>query len=345
MDGFPDVFGGNAMFSTTSLTQAINIVPNMYGRTQELGIFGEPKGIATTSVTIEMKNGVLNLLSTKERGAPAAANVSGKRSAISFLVPHIPLDEQIKVEDFQGVRMFGRENELETLETKMLERQESMAQKHMITWEYHRMGALSGQILDADGSVIHDLFDAFGVTQKVVDFKLGTSSTDVRLKCFEVTRHIRKQLLGEVMTGVHALASEEWMDEFISHPSVSEAYKYYAGTQDVMRGDVRDGFKFGGITFEEYNGEASVLNSDGTTTQRRFVPAGDVRFFPTGTQTTFSQNCAPADFVEAANTIGLPLYMKAEPGKMNRWIDVHAQSNPLFLCNRPALRVRGHSSD
>jgi hypothetical protein len=317
----------------------------MYGRTQELGIFGEPKGIATTSVVIEMKNGVLNLLSSKERGAPADANTAAKRSAISFVVPHIPLDDQIKAEDFQGVRMFGSQNQLETLESVMMDRQETMARKHYITWEYHRMGALSGVVLDADGSTIHNLFDAFGVTQKVVDFVLGTDGTDVRTKCFEVSRHIQDNLLGEVMTGVHALASPTWFDEFVKHPSVSEAFKYYQATDDVMRGDVRGGFKFAGITFEEYRGQASFLNSDGTTSQRLFVPDGDVRFFPTGTQSTFTHNCAPGDFVETANTIGLPLYMKADPGKMNRWIDVHVQSNPLFLCNRPALLVRGHSSN
>jgi hypothetical protein len=345
MDGFPDVFGGSAMFSTTSLTQAINVIPNMYGRTQELGIFGAPKGIPTTSVVLEQRNGVLHLLSTKERGTPANGNVAAKRSALSFMVPHIPLDEVIKAEDFQGVRMFGSQNQLETLQNVMLDRQESMAQKHYITWEYHRMGALSGKILDADGSTLHDLFTAFGVSQKVVDFVLGTEGTSVQEKCLEVTGHIEDNLQGEVMDGVHALCSPTWFNKFIKHPSVREAFKYYSSVQEPLRTDPRKSFPFAGITFEEYRGKASFLNADGTTSQRLFVPDGDVRFFPTGTQNTFTHTCAPADFVETANTIGLPLYMKAEPGDMNRWIDLHAQSNPLFLCNRPALLVRGHSSD
>jgi len=42
----------------------------------------------------------------------------------------------------------------------------------------------------------------FGITQKSVDFALGTDSTDIDAKINEVLRHIEDNLLGEVMTGV-----------------------------------------------------------------------------------------------------------------------------------------------
>jgi hypothetical protein len=345
MDLTPDMFGPNGLFSTTSLTNAINVIPNEYGRLQEIGLFGEPRGIATTTVVIERRHGKLNLLSTKTRGEPAPANERGKRDAISFVVPHIPLDDILKAEDFQGVRRFGSANEMETLQQKAMEIQESMAKKHFITWEFHRIGAMSGKVLDADGSVIHDFFETFGIAQKVVDFKLGTAGTAVRTKCLEVSRHIEDNLLGETMTGVRGMSSPEFFDKLIEHESVKDAFMYHSEATDKLGGDPRKGFKFGGITFEEYRGSAGALNSDGTTTTRRFIAAGDCRFFPEGTQETFTHHCAPGDFVETANTLGLPLYQKAEPGKMNRWIDFHAQSNPLFLCLRPEILVRGHSSD
>jgi hypothetical protein len=41
------------------------------------------------------------------------------------------------------------------------------------------MGALKGVILDADGSVIYDLFDEFGITPAVIGFDLGNANSNV----------------------------------------------------------------------------------------------------------------------------------------------------------------------
>ena len=51
-------------FSLTQLSQAINVLPNMYGRANELGLFAW-RAQTTPSVTIEMSNGVLTLVLAK----------------------------------------------------------------------------------------------------------------------------------------------------------------------------------------------------------------------------------------------------------------------------------------
>jgi hypothetical protein len=61
-----DAFSGNA-FRMSSLAEAINVVPNTYGRVRELGLF-RAKSLPTTTFYIEFKNGVLNLLNTSPRG-------------------------------------------------------------------------------------------------------------------------------------------------------------------------------------------------------------------------------------------------------------------------------------
>ncbi len=65
-----------------------------------------------------------------------------------------------------------------------------MRNKHAITLEHLRMGALKGIILDADGSELLNLYNEFEITPKVVNFALGTATTDVKRKCLEVLRHI-----------------------------------------------------------------------------------------------------------------------------------------------------------
>ena len=48
-----------------------------------------------------------------------------------------------------------------------------MRRKHAITLENLRVGAIKGQVLDADGSLIVDYFQEFGVTPAQFDFTFG----------------------------------------------------------------------------------------------------------------------------------------------------------------------------
>ena len=59
------------------------------------------------------------------------------------------------------------------------------------------------------------------------------------------------------------------------------------------------------------------------------------------TRDLFRTYFAPADFNETANTLGLPLYAKQAPRKFERGTDLHVQSNPLPLCLRPEILVKG----
>lgn len=327
-------------FNMVSLTRAINILPNNYGRVRELGLF-PGKGVRTRSVIVEERNGILNLLPTMPPGSPGTVARREKRTVRSFTIPHIPHDDSILPAEYEGIRAFGSESELATLASIMNDHLQAMRNKHAITLEHLRMGALKGVILDADGSTLYNLYTEFGITQKTVDFVLGTSTTDVAAKCREVVRHIEDNLKGEVMTNVRALVSAEFFDKLISHTKVKEVYLNYARAQDVLGGDVRKGFVFQGVTFEEYRGVAT--DPDGNT--RRFIAEGEGHAFPEGTLGTFETLFAPADFIETANTVGLELYAKQQERDFGRGIDIHTQSNPLPICYRPAVLVKVYSSN
>jgi hypothetical protein len=233
-------------FNMVSLTKAINILPNMYGRCNELNLF-PGKGVRSRTIIVEEKNGVLTLLPTMPPGSPGTMNKMGKRSVRSFVVPHIPHDDSILPQEYEGIRAFGSETELSTVAAIMNDHLQTMRNKHAITLEHLRMGALKGVILDADGSTIYNLITEFGIQQKSVDFKVGTSTTDVRAKCMEVLRHIEKNLKGEVKTDVRALVSPEFFDKLTSHENVKAAYDNYAAAAQMQAGDLRRGFSYGGI--------------------------------------------------------------------------------------------------
>ena len=102
------------------------------------------------------------------------------------------------------------------------------------------------------------------------------------------------------------------------------------------------GVMYGGIRWQEYRGQLqpeAAGTSDMVETDAAYI-------FPVGAMTVdgplFRTFFAPGDFIEAANTIGLPLYVKQaqDPEGLNRFVKLHTQSNPLCLCLRPRAVVK-----
>lgn len=324
----------NPAFNMASLTAAINLIPNRYGLLGEMGVF-PPKPVRTRTVLVEEYAGRLTLLPTRPLGAPGSVAQAGRRTVRSFVVPHIPHDDIILPEEVQGLRAFGAETELEALSGVMARHLADLRNKHAITLEHLRMGAIKGQILDADGAVLVDLFAEYGIAQQTVAFDLANAASNIKKKCYELLRTIEDRLLGEVSTGVMVLCSPEFFDALTTHPKVEAAYARWQEGQ-VLINDMRAGFTFAGITFREYRAQASTPEG----TARRFIAAGEAHAFPLGTMDTFATYFAPADFNETVNTLGQELYAKQEPREFDRGVNVHTQSNPLPMCHRPGVLVK-----
>ena len=318
-----DIFRDDA-FSTVSLTEGILKAPHKPGRLGSLGLFRE-RGITTTTVVVEEKDGRLSLISTSPRGGPASSIGAEKRTARSFAVPHLERESTVMADEVQGVRAFGSENELQAVQPIVNERLADLRAMHEVTLEHLRAGAIKGQILDADGAtVLFNLFTEFGVSQQTYEFDLSTDATDVRSECVAVQRLSEAELGAEMVTGYRAFCGDDFFDALIEHDSVKESLKYREG--QVLRTDLRAGFEYGGIVWENYRGSVGGV---------AFFPTDEAYVVPEGTR-IFSTYFAPADFLETVNTVGLPLYAKmAFDEQLNRWTKVHTQSNPLALCLRP----------
>ncbi|SDE90301.1 major capsid protein [Limimaricola pyoseonensis] len=339
-----DIFRDDA-FRVSELTEAVNNIPNQWGRIGELGLFG-PRSIRTTTFEVESKNGVIQLVQSSQRGTAMPGARRGKREMRTFRTPRFGLSDTVIADDIQGIRPFGQTSALAQVIDIVIDRQSEMRGSMDITREYLRAGALQGQVRDADGTVLVDLFDEFGITQKEVDFVLGTASTDIIGKAAEVKRHVELNLRGDVMRGVHALCSPTFWDKLMAHDDFREAHRYYQSVAEPLRNDVRGGFRWQGITWEEYLAEGEVPQEDGSIVTSSFIPDGEARFFPVGTRQTFRQYNAPADYMETVNTPGLDFYSKVMPDpKANRFVEIEVQMNSIPFCVRPGVLVRGHSSN
>ena len=349
-----DVFGQSA-FSTITLTDAVNKMPFVPGRAGSLGIF-EEFGVPTTTIMIEEHDGTLTMIPTTERGAPATPNKTDKRTARSLAIPHLATEDNILPNQVQDIREFGQEQTLQSVQSVVNQRLREMTTKLDATLEHLRIGALKGTILDSDGStVILNLFTAFGVTQITEkDFTFDTAAEgDVKTLIHQIIRETEDELGATVYDHIHSFCSSAFFDDLVAHVEVREAYKRWAATNaeilagagstgvggasgqmgDFLRmGLSRRGFPYAGIMFEEYRGSIGGVD---------FIPDDKAIFFPVGVGGLYRNPFAPADFVEAVNTLGLPRYAKqALDAEFQRFVKLHLQSNPLPYCTRPrALQI------
>lgn len=141
----------NPGFSMASLTAAINLLPNRYGRLEQLGLF-PARPVRTRQIVVEERNGALSLLPTQTLGGPATLNVRDKRKLRSFVVPHVPLDDVVLPEEVQGVRASVPKRRWNRLQVSSRNTFRACATSmRSIHWSTCAWALLKGVILDADG--------------------------------------------------------------------------------------------------------------------------------------------------------------------------------------------------
>ncbi len=314
-------------FNAETLTVAINETKYKPHRIGALQLFQE-SGIWTTDLQIEAAHGVLNLLPNIQRGAPATIHKRGGRKMVKATTAHFVSRSTLYADSIQNRREFGGNAEMDAVRERNRILQE-MRDNHDATLEHQRIGAIKGLVQDVNGQTLIDLYAAFEVTQQVKDMDLDSDATIIRRKCMDVKRAIEDVLGAMAYKGVHVLCSTSFFDQFTEHPAVTEAYKRWQDGE-FARSDVRSGFQFADMTFEEYRG------MDG----EEFIGAGDAYALPLGVPDLFVSNFAPADYMETVNTEGLPYYAKAEMGPMGRFVSIESQCNPISLCTRPRSIVK-----
>lgn len=330
-----DIFKGDA-FSVMSLTDAINSIPFVPGQAGRIIQWNE-QGVATLSVAIESKDGVLQLINPSPRGGPGNVTDKRKRTMRQLVIPHYEIDDAIYADEVQGIRAFGQESQVETVLAKVNDRMADHVQLELDpTLEYQRVGAIKGIILNADNSTLYNLFTEFGVSQEAeVNFDFDAASPAsgaVRKTCAAITRTIADNLGGVPFTGVSAFVGRDFFDALVANQETRETFLNQTEASQLRTGYAFQTFDYGGIHFEEYRGAVG-----GTP----FIADGEARFFPVGVPGLFRTVYAPADYVETVNTIGLPRYTKQFPMPNDKGINMEMQSNALSYCTRPKVLMKG----
>jgi hypothetical protein len=334
-----DIFNSSA-FSMTSLTGAVNKVgykPQLLG---SLNIF-EPMPVRTRTVFVDRREGKLTLIPSSPVGAPPKELVVDPRNAVPLKTTRLAEGFTLYAEEIQGIRAFGSETEFAQVQAEYLKRMASVRDDMDLTHEFHRLGALQGLLLDADGTtVIYNYFTEFGVTEApAIDFDLDNANPGtgaIRLKTAEVIRSMSRSAGGAFTPGttIHALVGDAFYDALITHPEVEKTYQNWAAAADLRQDRTWQAFTYGGITWHNYRG-----TDDNSTVA---IDPDEAKFFPVGAKDVFKKAMAPAEFGPYVNTLGQDTYAMNIPDRDRQaWTRGELYSYPLYFCQRPDVLRKG----
>mgnify|MGYP001809645939 CR=1 FL=1 len=329
--------GFNFRYTGTQLTTRVNRVPNTYGRINELGIFGADRGSASTNVEVPMSAFSSAILANAPRGGDIPFLSNSNQGSIVIPAPYLPLGAAIGPGDIQNQIVLDQATgpRPKTLSDALAEKMMQLKLSHAMSLEYLRMQALKGKLIDGKNKMLHDLHAIFGFQKVTVYFDLENPNVNVKEKTKQLARLIEVELRGETMTGVHAFVSPEFFDLLEEHPSVNKYFLNQMAATGKGTEDLRKGFRFGSMVFEEYNAVAPGI--DGKS--YRFVEEGLGHAFPLGTTNSFQNHFAPPHQISGANMPGMQLYISPHILPHNEGVELKSESSPLPLCVRPELLI------
>lgn len=338
-----DIFNDDA-FSLVTMTEKVEKLPTVPTFLGNLGIFGEGEGVPTDIVSIEQKGMALSLIPTSQRGTEPPMGTTDKRSLRHFSIPRVAKGDQVFAREIQGVREFGTEGELMTAMRLIAQKQAKLKTEYDLTMEYHRLGALQGILLDADGSTLYNFFTEFGIAQPTeIDFDLDNAAPTagaLKNKIAAAKRAAIRALGGSYVPGVTRflwLCGDTFYDQFKSHPEVEKTYANWEAAVNLRTASVFDTFRFGEMEWHNYQG-----TDDNTTVA---ISATQCKLVVLGVPGLYRRYNGPGESMDLVNTIGRPIYSElVRDLKRNQWVQPEIYSYPLHMCTRPEVLLRGRNT-
>jgi hypothetical protein len=346
-----DIFNDDA-FSMVTLTSAVNKAPYVPSFLGSLGIF-TPAPIRTIDAAIAMTDeGDLSIVPTTPRGAPPIEQITKPQNVRSFRTPRVAIGDTIYASELQGILARaswagGADMQImmQDLASEIAYRVDGpgkLRAKQEATKEHMRLGAISGIVLDADGStVLYNWATLWGVSLPVeIDFDLDNVDPDpgVLEALIRATKRsiLRAAKAGNLNTAnVVALCGDAFFDALVRHPDVRERYLVFTASQPQRQViDAFSRFSYGGIDWINYRG------TDDTTTIG--IATDKCKFVPTGVPGLFQEILGPGESFQYVNTPGLPLYLMTIPDtERNQFVRIETYSYPMYVATRPDVLFSG----
>lgn len=332
-----DVFKQDA-FSAISLTEAVRRAQTIPGLIGSLNLF-TPVPVRTRTVAVESKGKTLRIVQTSEPGAPRTRRSNDKASILDLRVRRIEESSMITAESLQGIRAFGSETELKTLQMEVAERQQMVIDDLSATVERLRLSCIDGILVDANDDVIYNYYTTFGYSQpSEIAFNWASRTAVKQFVSANVIRPIIRAMGGMAPPGMRivALCGDDFFDLMQENAEYRATYLQTERASDLLKNTVFQSVEAWGITWINYRG-----TDDNSTVA---IGATKVKFFPVGVRGLFQEAFAPAPTFDLVNTRGQEWYSRILVDRdRNEWADVEVESHRLPICTRPEVLLRGKS--
>ncbi|HHV69917.1 MAG TPA: major capsid protein [Ochrobactrum intermedium] len=299
----------------------------------------DPLYSRSRTIAIADRNRTLTLIPTSPNGAPPEELIPQGANVRKFDTVRLAKGSTIFAIELAGVTALPFELQAKEITDEVTERTKSIIDDLELTWEHMRFGAVQGKVLDADGTIIIDWFDFWGIDEPTeINFELDKPDTDVRGKIRQMKRVMQKAAKGvwTPATRIGALVGDTFFDMLVNHPSIKETRIGTERAATLENIEAYSAIGIEGVTFINYQG-----TDDGSTIA---IGPEKARFFPINARGAFSVGYGPAsEFKPYLNQKGREYYGLVLEDKSGRdeWDRVEIYSYPLFICTRPEMLLRG----
>lgn len=322
-------------FSATSLTAAIDKIDYVPGLLSGMPGLVTPVPVRSDAIWIEERSTGFVVLPFSPRGAPPHQTGGDIRIARPFATLRYSDASRITASELFGIRDFGSETALKSLQGEIAQRQFKMKQNFALTKEYHLLNLVTqAKVLTHTGATVVDW--ATELSQSIpseVSFDLAAASPTtgaLRKKCTAVTRSIEVALKGRPISGIVGVCGNAFWDDLVAHKEIVDTYLNTPAAAQLRNGFATPWrqYRYGDITFINYRS-----TDDGSTVG---VGTDKCKFFPMGSG-IFQWAMSPGEKFEHLGTMGQETYSNMVVDRdRDQWADVEMYSYPLPICLMPS---------
>jgi hypothetical protein len=341
-----DIFRNDA-FSVTSLRRQVSntpFIPRMLG---EMALF-DSKPINTRNVLLYEEDGNIRLIPVTEVGSPDVQQIRDRGRLRALSTVRLAKMDTVRASELLGVANMAlpedirMRNAIDLVNKRMSKLKSDME----ATKELHRLGALQGKLLDADGTtVIYDYFAEYGIaTPPVLSINFSTTSENDLMMYFQENVYVPMQLAlkNRAANGfrVGALVGDYYWGRLMRHPGFRKIYEYEQQAIAIARAanplvqpNNWQQVDFAGITW---------INYRGSTSGDIAIPSNTAKFFPIGAQDVFDVYWSPGETLLDITSEGRPEYPYIQPDvrdQMPAHVDIHLRAYPLYACIFPKALI------
>jgi hypothetical protein len=342
-----DIFRNDA-FSITSLQRVVQNVPYVPQSLGRMQIF-TPTPIQTENVLLYEEDGNFRLIPVTERGSPDIQQIRDKGRLRALKTTRIAKMDTVRASELLGVANMALPESirLRNAITLVNKRSGQLRSDMEATKELHRLGALQGKLLDADGAtVIYDYFAEYGIAQPpLIDIDFAAIDEWNLMQFFQDNFFVPmvKSLKGRATPNVQigAIVGDGFWAKLMTHKGFQRIYiamqtaiAVARATNPLVQPNNWQEVDFAGVRW---------INYRGSTNGEIEVPYNEARFFPIGAQDVFNVYWAPGETLQQVVEEGKPEYLMIQPdvrSQMPTHIDIFLRAYPLYACIYPRALMR-----